>query len=160
MDLEKDIETSLKSNCLNRGRNSCVNRPVAISSDIRYKRRATVSFVTQVRYGGIRRCSASPRPPCDGTPSASVWPSPRQTPGPPCPYPSDRTTPDASMKRVGAPAWTRTVRPCTGRIHHGRQLKATGWQMEDKWFVDRCFNPVESHSADGRYLGRSERGGV
>ena len=44
----------------------------------------------QVRYGGIRRSSASPRPPCDGTPSSSVWPSPRQTPGPPCPYPSDR----------------------------------------------------------------------
>ena len=33
---------------------------------------------------------ASPRPPCDGTPSPSVWPSPRQTPGPPCAYPSDR----------------------------------------------------------------------
>ena len=31
----------------------------------------------QVRYGGIRRSSASPRPPCDGTHSASVWPSPR-----------------------------------------------------------------------------------
>ena len=26
------------------------------------------------------------RPPCDGTPSASVWPSPWQTPSPPCPY--------------------------------------------------------------------------
>ena len=44
----------------------------------------------QVRHEGIRRSSASPRPPCDGTTSASVWPSPRQTPGPPCPYPSDR----------------------------------------------------------------------
>ena len=44
---------------------------------------------TQVRsgMGGIRRSSASPRPPpCDGIPSPSVWPSPRQTP---CPYPSD-----------------------------------------------------------------------
>ena len=39
----------------------------------------------------IRRCSASPRPHCDGTPSASVWPSPRQTPGPSCQYPSDWT---------------------------------------------------------------------
>ena len=38
--------------------------------------------LVQVRYGGIRRSSASPRPPCDGTPSASVWPSPRQTSGP------------------------------------------------------------------------------
>ena len=28
----------------------------------------------QVRYGCIRRSSASPRPPCDGTPSSSVWP--------------------------------------------------------------------------------------
>ena len=60
-----------------------------------------------VRYGGIRRSSASPRPPCNGTPSASVWPSPRQTPGPPCPHPTDRTPPDATIKRVGAPsAWT------------------------------------------------------
>ena len=39
--------------------------------------------------------------------SASVWPLPRQTPGPPCPYPSDRTPPYATMKRVGAPsAWS------------------------------------------------------
>ena len=61
----------------------------------------------QVRYGGIRRSNASPRPPCDGTPSASVWPSPRQTPGPPRPHPSDRTPPYATTKRVGAPlAWT------------------------------------------------------
>ena len=37
-----------------------------------------------MRYGVIRRSSASPRPPCDGTPSAYVWPSPRQTPGSPC----------------------------------------------------------------------------
>ena len=49
----------------------------------------------------------SPRPHCDGAPSASVWPSPRQTPGPLCLYPLDRTPPDASMKRVGAPsAWS------------------------------------------------------
>ena len=60
----------------------------------------------QVRSGGIYRSSASPRPTCDCTPSASVWPSPRQTPGPPCPHPPDRTPADASMKRVGAPsAW-------------------------------------------------------
>ena len=44
----------------------------------------------QVRYGGIRRSSASPRPPSDGNPSTSVWPSPSQTPGPSSPYPSDR----------------------------------------------------------------------
>ena len=61
----------------------------------------------QVRYGGIRRSSASPRSPCDGTPSASVWPSPTQTPGLPCPHPSDRTPPDATMRRVDAPsAWS------------------------------------------------------
>ena len=44
----------------------------------------------KVRYGGIRHSSVSPRPPCDGTPSSFIWPSPRQTPGPSCPYPSDR----------------------------------------------------------------------
>ena len=50
----------------------------------------TYILLRQVRYGGVRRSSASPRPPCDGTPSSSVWPSPRQTPDPSCPYPSDR----------------------------------------------------------------------
>ena len=51
---------------------------------------ATGSPSGQVRCGGICRSSASPRPPCQGTPSSSVWQSSRQTPGPPCPYPSDR----------------------------------------------------------------------
>ena len=50
-----------------------------------------IALAGQVTYWGIRRSSASPRPPCDGSPSASIWPSPRQTPGPPWPYPSDRT---------------------------------------------------------------------
>ena len=61
----------------------------------------------QVRYGSIRGSSASSRPPCDDIPSAFVWPSPRHTPGPPGPYPSDMTPPDATMKRVDAPsAWS------------------------------------------------------
>ena len=59
----------------------------------------------QVRCRG--RGSASPRPRCDGTPSASVWSSPRQTPGPPCPYPSDRPPHDATMMHTGGPsAWS------------------------------------------------------
>ena len=81
----------------------------------------------QVQYEDKRRSSASPRPPCDGTPSASVWPSPRQTPGPPflihqiglhlsvtqadarpaIPYPSDRYSLDATttspLKNVSCP---------------------------------------------------------
>ena len=63
----------------------------------------------EVRYGGIRRGSASPRPPCDGTPSASVsrWSILQADARPAMPYPSDGTPPDATMKRVGAPsAWT------------------------------------------------------
>ena len=60
-------------------------------------------YIRSISYGGIRRSSASPHPSCDGTPSASVWPSPRQTPGPPCPHPSDRTPPHATTKRVNAP---------------------------------------------------------
>ena len=54
----------------------------------------------QVR--GICWSRASPYPPCNGTPPASVWPLPRQTPGPSCLYPSDRT--DASMQNVVAPS--------------------------------------------------------
>ena len=39
--------------------------------------------------------------------SPSVCPSPRQIPGPPRPYPSDRTPPDATMKPVDAlSAWS------------------------------------------------------
>ena len=56
---------------------------------------------------GQRRSSASPRPPCDGTPSAFVWPSPRQTPSPSCLCPSDRTPPDATTKYAGGShAWS------------------------------------------------------
>ena len=36
----------------------------------------------QVRYGSMRQSSASLRPISAGTPGASVWPSPRQMPGP------------------------------------------------------------------------------
>ena len=68
------------------------------------------------KCGEIRRSSASPRPPCDGISSVSeaeviplpsqidslsIWPSSRQTPDPPCPYPSDRTRPDAITKHAG-----------------------------------------------------------
>ena len=45
---------------------------------------------TSGQIWGQRRNSASPRPPCDGTPSSPVRPSPRQTPGPSRPYPSGR----------------------------------------------------------------------
>ena len=49
--------------------------------------------ISKVRYRDIRRSSGSPRPPCDGIPPASVWPSSRQTTGLPCSYPADRTIP-------------------------------------------------------------------
>ena len=68
--------------------------------------RPHASWLRQVESYLDIRSSASPRPPCDGTHSASVWPSPRQTPGPPCPYPSDRTSAGATTKPVDAPsAW-------------------------------------------------------
>ena len=44
----------------------------------------------QEQVGQIRRSSASPRPPNVDIPTASVWPSSWQRPGPSCPYPSDR----------------------------------------------------------------------
>ena len=60
--------------------------------------------IVQVRCGDVRRSSASPRPPCDGTPSSTVCPSPRRTPGPPRPYPLDRTPsghrPDRRQARI------------------------------------------------------------
>ena len=61
----------------------------------------------QGRYGGIHRSRASSRPPCDGSSPASLWLTPRKTPGPSCPYHSDRTPYDANMKSVDAPpAWS------------------------------------------------------
>ena len=78
-----------------------------------------VSTKGQVRNWGIRRSSASPRPPCAGTPSASVWPSPRQTPGPPCPYPSDRTPPYAANVVESAIIWCiRPPRSISTRFSH------------------------------------------
>ena len=62
----------------------------------------------QVRCGGKRWRSTSPRPPCDETASVSVGPSPRQTPGPPCPYPSDSPPPDATTKHAVGPSTCST----------------------------------------------------
>ena len=57
----------------------------------------------QVRCGGH---TPSLHPPCGGTPSAPVWPSPRRTPGPSGPYPSDGTKPDVTTNQEGSPsAW-------------------------------------------------------
>ena len=51
-------------------------------------------------------CSSRPDY-CDCTLSASVWPSLRQTTGPPDPYSLDRTPPHATMKRVDSrSAWS------------------------------------------------------
>ena len=55
---------------------------------------------------------------------ASVCPSPRQTPSPPCPYSSYRTPPDATMKRVDV--WT----------HHLSRIKFTSTSVSiERW---RC----------------------
>ena len=79
-----------------------------------------MQIVNQVRsgkYGGIRRSSTLPHLPCDGTPSASVWPLPKQTPGPQCSYPLDRTPSAATMKPVDAPsARSRTKKYPIGGI--------------------------------------------
>ena len=83
----------------------------------------TFRKAVQVRCGDIRRSSASPRPPCDGTLWASVWPSPSQTPGPPCPYPSNGTPPDANMKREGAPRHGPATRISTRKSPMGGILR-------------------------------------
>ena len=75
----------------------------------------------QVRYEGIRRSSASLRPPCDGTSSASVWPSPRQKPGPPCPHPSD-------MPRSAH-------RPDRRQARHARIPQIGSWKKLEKFFI-------------------------
>ena len=58
----------------------------------------------RVKHGGIYRSSALRHPPCDGTTSASVWPSSRYTRAPSYPYTSDRTPPVAvTMKHAVGP---------------------------------------------------------
>ena len=47
----------------------------------------SIVWALQVRPGQVSGHTPEQR---DGTPSSSVWPSPMQTPGPPCPYLSDR----------------------------------------------------------------------
>ena len=49
------------------------------------------------KKGGKKRAHALPSPLIG---SVTVM----KTPGPPCPHPSDRTPPDATMKHVGAPS--------------------------------------------------------
>ena len=59
----------------------------------------------------------------DLNPSASVWPSSKQTPGLPCPYPSDRTPPDASMKQGAHPWHGPAPRISTRKNQMGRILR-------------------------------------
>ena len=84
----------------------------------------------QVRNGDIRRSSALSRPPCDDTPSTSVWPSPRQTPWPPCPYPSGRAPPDATLKPVDAP----------------RRGPATRISRKKNSMLLKCYTPFDQSS--------------
>ena len=65
----------------------------------------SLSLSGQFSVSYIRQSSASPRPPCDGTISlVSVWPSPRQTPGPPGSYSSNSIE---DLKHVvGHMAWS------------------------------------------------------
>ena len=89
----------------------------------------------QVRYGGNRRSSASPRLPCDGTSLSSVWPSPRQTPRPPCLHPSDRTLPDATMKLLVVPALSAYS------ISYSRS-----WNPSKNWILEKCQNALQPQS--------------
>ena len=83
----------------------------------------------QVRYGGIRRSSASAHPLCDNNPSASVWLATRQTPGPLCPYPSDRTPPDATTKHADVPWHGPTTRISTRKNPMGGILRSVSRHM-------------------------------
>ena len=84
-------------------------------------------WLGQVRYGGIHRSNASLRP-RDGTPSVYVWPSPRQTPDPRCPYSPDRTPHDATMK-----PWTPPRHGQTRGISARKKIR-WAWSL-DIWRV-------------------------
>ena len=108
-----------------------------------------------------RRSSASPRPPCDGTPSASVWPSPR----PPMPVsfrkdsswrnheacgrhsawtsPSDHLKKEAS---IGVGVWRRPT-PTTIRI----SLHKTS-QAEQYYPPSTLYSPLYANLSCGLIL--------
>ena len=64
---------------------------------------------------------------------ASVWPSPRQTPGQSCPHPSDRVPPYATTKRVGAPQHGPAPRISTRKNPMGGILRR-----------ESCHMPIEA----------------
>ena len=129
--------------------------PHTSHTDYIYQVRCHTDDVFHSRRGDIRLSSASPRPPCDGTLSASIWPLPRQTPGLAHPCLSERTPPDETRKHASAfrhgPASLRwyyytsqhsvtayrpyiTLTSFGGIPQNARFLEKTSW-----WFESNAF---------------------
>ena len=72
-----------------------------------------------VRCGSMRQSSGSLRPLSTSTPGASIWPSPRQMPGP-SPSPWDADQPAATTRHV--------VSPLTSSTHEAPSLRESGEQ--------------------------------
>ena len=73
----------------------------------------------QVRNGSMHRSSASLHPLSAGTPGASVWPSPRQMPGP-SKAPRDANQPATTTRHV--------VSPLASSTHEAHSLRESGEQ--------------------------------
>ena len=96
----------------------------------------------------LRWRSASPHPPSDSSPPATVWPLSRQTPGPPCPYPLERPPPDAIIKdAVGSSAWSSPRIPKKEIEFDERDTLQFEYKIKNKFvkqWIAEILNCVES----------------
>ena len=90
---------------------------------------------------GQRRSSASPRPPCDGTPSASFWPSPRQTPDLITPVSISSLGHSIDWSVFGRASDFRTRLSSRGGIYSGRQ--SAQMKYRTRWTVGLDFENCE-----------------
>ena len=100
----------------------------------------------QVKCGGIRRSSALPQPPSDGTPSASVWPLSRQTLGPAMPMSLRVIYKFWKTSRRRWPSWD--VAHSDSWIQHDISRSGTWQTTLDENRSNRCYRwmTVVQHS--------------
>ena len=106
---------------------------------------------------GVGAYAGAARPPFYGTPSAFVWPSPRQMPDPPCPYFSEKPPTSATTKHADGPQHGPTPRiptrqhPMSGgprRESRHVPVKAYSWRFRTMLVACRSQASLSTRSLD------------